>query len=69
MALPKDKVKPAVNYTHPSERDYRDHSKSAIGALAMTDPAKSGADYGIKDPQVTEAIAGNKSETGNGAGA
>lgn len=64
MGLPKDKVKPAINYTSPSERDYVDTSKSAVGAMQMTDPAKSGGDYGIKDPKVTEPIAGTKSETG-----
>ncbi|STZ55577.1 Uncharacterised protein [Moraxella lacunata] len=67
MGLPKDKVKPAFNYTYPSERDYADESKSALGNMQMTDPAKSGGDYGIKDPEVTEELTGKKSETGNGA--
>lgn len=64
MGLPKDKVKPAINYTYPSERDYFDESKSTLGNGQVTDPAKSGADYGITDPQVTEALTGAKSETG-----
>ena len=64
MGLPKQKVKPNYNYTYPSERDYVDTSKSAVGAMQVTDPAKSGGDYGIKDPRVTEAITGTKSETG-----
>lgn len=63
MGLPKDKVKPAFNYTYPSERDYFDESKSTLGNVKVTDTAKSGADYGIKDPQVTEALTGTKSET------
>lgn len=64
MGLPKDKVKPAFNFTHPSERDYFDESKSTLGNGQVTDPAKSGGDYGITDPQVTEALTGAKSETG-----
>lgn len=67
MGLPKDKVKPASNYTYPSEKDYFDDSKSAVGAMTTTDTAKSGADYGITDPQKTEALTGKTSETGNGA--
>lgn len=68
MGLPKDKVKPAFNYTYPSEKDYFDDSKSAMGSMKTTDEAKSGADYGITDPAVTEDVTtGKKSETGNGA--
>ncbi len=68
MGLPKDLVKPAYNYTYPSERDYYDETGSTLAAGVVADPAKSGADYGITDPQVTEPIAGTESETGNGAG-
>ena len=64
MGLPKDKVKPAFNFTYPSERDYFDESKSTLGSGQVTDPGKSGGDYGITDPQVTEALTGTKSETG-----
>lgn len=64
MGLPKDKVKPAYNYTYPSERDYFDDSKSAVGAMKVTDTAKSGGDYGIKNPEKTEALTGTTSETG-----
>lgn len=68
MGLPKDKVKPAFNYTYPSKKDYFDDSKSAVGAMKTTDEAKSGADYGIIDPAVTEDVTtGKRSETGNGA--
>lgn len=68
MGLPKDKVKPAFNYTYPSEKDYFDDSKSAVGAMKATDEAKSGGDYGILNPDVTEDVTtGKKSETGNGA--
>ncbi|ARE65456.1 hypothetical protein C0206_02420 [Moraxella catarrhalis] len=63
MSLPKDKVKPAFNFTYPSERAYFDESKSTLANAQVTDPAKSGADYGIKDPQATEALTGTKSET------
>lgn len=55
MGLPKDLVEPDYNYTYPSERDYRDESKSTLLVAQMTDPAKSGKDYGITDPQVTKA--------------
>lgn len=67
MGLPKDKVKPAFNYTYPSEKDYFDDSKSALGAMKATDEAKSGGDYGIKNHDKTEELTGKKSETGNGA--
>lgn len=68
MTLPKDLVKPEYNYTYPSERPYYDETGSTLAAGRVADPAKSGADYGITDPQVTEPIAGTDSETGNGAG-
>lgn len=68
MGLPKDKVKPAFNFTYPSERAYFDDKTSTAGAMKPTDTAKSGADYGITDPQITEDVTGTKSETGNGAG-
>lgn len=69
MGLPKDLVKPAYNYTYPSERDYFDESTATLAAGVVADPAKSGEDYGIADPEVTEPISGTDSETGNGAGA
>ena len=68
MTLPKDTVKPNYNYTYPSERPYYDETGSTLAAGIVADPAKSGADYGITDPEVTELIAGTDSETGNGAG-
>lgn len=68
MTLPKDTVKPKYNYTYPSERPYYDETGGTLGAERVADPAKSGADYGITDPKVTEPIAGTDSETGNGAG-
>ena len=68
MALPKDLVKPAVNFTHPSERPHMDTSKSTAEKLQVFDPAKTAKDYGEVDPAVVEPLAGKKSETGNGAG-
>ena len=56
MGLPKSLVEPSYNYTYPSERDYRDESKSTLLEAQITDPAKSGADYGIEDPEVTKAV-------------
>ena len=67
MTLPKDTVKPNYNYTYPSERQYYDEAGGTLGAEVVADATKSGADYGIVDPQVTELIAGTESETGNGA--
>ena len=54
MTLPKDLVSPKHNYTYPSERPYYDETGSTLGAQRVADPAKSGADYGITNPQVTE---------------
>ena len=68
MTLPKDTVKPNYNYTYPSERPYYDETGSTLAAGVVADTTKSGADYGITDPEVTEPIAGTDSETGNGAG-
>lgn len=68
MTLPKDLVKPAFNFTYPSERQYADETGSTLTAGRISDPAKSGADYGITDPEVTEPVDGTDSETGNGAG-
>lgn len=67
--LPKDLVKPATNYTYPSERAYLDESTSTLASGKVFDETKSGKDYGIKDPDVTEPVDGTESETGNGAGA
>ena len=67
MGLPKNLVKPQENYTYPTERDYQDTSLSTIGALQVTDPAKSGKDYSITDPKTVEPVTGTKSESGNGA--
>lgn len=66
MTLPKDTVKPNTNFTYPSERQYFDETGSTLGAQRVADPTKSGADYGIENPPVTEAINGTGSETGNG---
>lgn len=54
MTLPKDTVKPNYNYTYPSERPHYDETGSTLAAGVVADPLKSGADYGITDPQVTE---------------
>lgn len=56
MGLPKDLVEYDVKVTFPSERDYKDTSKSTLLEAQMTDPAKSGADYGIKDVEVTKPV-------------
>jgi|26BtaG_2_1085354.scaffolds.fasta_scaffold00182_34 hypothetical protein len=56
MGLPKSEVNPSYNYTYPSERDYRDESKSTLLVAQMTDTAKSGKDYGITDPEKTKPV-------------
>ncbi len=56
MGLPKDLVEYDVKVTFPSERDYKDTSKSTLLVAQMTDPAKSGKDYGITDVQVTKPV-------------
>lgn len=56
MGLPKDLVEYDVKVTFPSERDYLDTSTSTLLEAQMTDPAKSGADYGVKDVDVTKPI-------------
>lgn len=68
MTLPKDTVKPNYNFTYPSERQHYDEATSVLGTEVVADATKSGDDYGITDPQVTEPIAGTGSETGNGGG-
>ena len=56
MGLPKDTVEPIFEFVYPSERAYFDDSKSTLGNGQVTDPAKSGGDYGITDPQVTMSL-------------
>lgn len=55
MSLPLDKVVPDFNYTYPSERAYYEDG-GTLGSQVVADPAKSGADYGIEDPEVTKAV-------------
>ena len=68
MTLPKDLVKPNVNFTFPSERQYFDESTSTLANGVVSDETKSGADYGVENPKQVEPISGNDSETGNGGG-
>ena len=56
MGLPKDLVEYDTKVTFPSERDYLDTSKSTLLEAQMTDPAKSGADYGVTNPEVTKPV-------------
>lgn len=46
--------KPDYHYTYPSDRAYFDDKTSTAEQLAPTDPSKTGADYGISDPQKVE---------------
>ena len=56
MGLPKDLVEYDTKVTFPSERDYLDTSQSTLLEAQMTDTAKSGADYGIEDVEVTKPV-------------
>ena len=56
MGLPKDLVEYDTKVTFPSERDYKDASTSTLLEAQMTDPAKSGVDYGIEDVEVTKEV-------------
>lgn len=56
MGLPKNLVEYDVHVTFPSEKDYKDTSKSTLLEAKMTDPAKSGKDYNITDVQVTKPV-------------
>lgn len=54
--------KPDCHYTYPSDKAYFDDKTSTAEQLVPTDPSKTGADYGISDPQKVEtAKAGRKS--------
>ena len=66
MTLPQDQIKPNTNFTYPGERQYFEEAGSTLGAQRVADPSKSGADYGVENPPVTEAINGTGSETGDG---
>lgn len=72
MSTPKNLITPDYKYTYPSERAYTDESKSVLGAETIYDPDKSGADYGIKDPQVTVPVTagggGNGKDDGGATG-
>lgn len=55
MSLPKDLVEPDFNYTYPSERPYFEIN-GTLGNVKVADETKSGADYGIEDPEVTKEV-------------
>ena len=42
-----------IKYSAPTNRNYFDESTSTVAAPTVFDPTKRGADYGIKDPEVT----------------
>lgn len=55
MGLPVNDIQPDYLYTYPSRKPYWDESKSTLANGTVTDPAKTGKDYGITDPKVTKA--------------
>ena len=55
MSLPKNTVEPDYNYTYPSERAYYEDG-GTLGAQVVSDAEKSGADYGIEDPEMTKPV-------------
>lgn len=58
MGLPKTDLEPEVKYTYPSRKAYFDDTKSTLGDMKLSDPTKSGKDYGITDPEKTKTVAG-----------
>lgn len=66
MGTPKNLVEPKENHIFPSEKDYFDTTLSTVAKLQVTDPAKSGKDYGVTDPKVT--VPSTTSATSNGGG-
>lgn len=55
MGLPVNDIQPDYLYTYPSRKAYWDESKSTLANGTVTDPAKTGKDYGVTDPKVTKA--------------
>ncbi len=55
MGLPVNDIQPDYLHTYPSRKPYFDESKSTLANGTVTDPAKTGKDYGIVDPKVTKA--------------
>ena len=55
MGLPVNDIQPGYLYTYPSRKPYWDESKSTLANGTVTDPAKTGKDYGVTDPKVTKA--------------
>ena len=55
MGLPVNNIQPDYLYTYPSRKPYWDESKSTLANGTVTDPAKTGKDYGVTDPKVTKA--------------
>ena len=55
MGLPVNDIQPDYLHTYPSRKPYWDESKSTLANGTVTDPAKTGKDYGITDPKVTKA--------------
>lgn len=55
MGLPVNDIQPNYLYTYPSRKPYWDESKSTLANGTVTNPAKTGKDYGVTDPKVTKA--------------
>ena len=55
MGLPVNDIQPDYLHTYPSCKPYWDESKSTLANGTVTDPAKTGKDYGVTDPKVTKA--------------
>lgn len=56
MTLPKNDLQPDATYTYPSRKAYLDDTKSTLGDMKLSDPTKSGKDYGITDPEKTKTV-------------
>ena len=56
MGLPVNDIQPDYLHTYPSRKPYWDESKSTLANGTVTDPAKTGKDYGVTDVQVTKPV-------------
>lgn len=49
-------LQPDYQYQYPSEKNYFDDSTSTVEAPKAFDASKTGADYGIEDPEIAVEV-------------
>ena len=64
MPVEQGKQEPKYLYTTPGSKRYFDETGSTVGAGRVFDPAKTAADYGIKNPEKFGAIEGGTKNGG-----